>query len=322
MKEIDTKDYEVGAIVGRFQLSELHEAHEFLINSVVNNHKKVIILLGVTKALGTPENPIRIPSKENVLDFSSRQYMIQEKYPNAIVVPIQDKGNDHLWSENVDSKIREVFPNEKVLLYGGRDSFMPHYHGVFEVKCLEPEIYISATMVRDNVSKEVLKSPDFRKGQIYHAYQQTPVLYTNYKIALFNEDNDILFCKRHGYESMYSKLNLLSGLAGINDMSYEIGVKRVLGNLVGSAEYIDTKYEISKSNMEFGNKTNKVMNVLLSIKKMYGVVKPQIDFSIQWIKISDLTEDYLKEHIEKEDHEYIQHLIDKYKKPGIFDTIE
>lgn len=312
-KNIDPKDYEVGAIVGRFQLADIHEGHEFLLDTVINNHKKSIVLLGVTRAIGSPEDPIRLPSRENPLDFQSRLYMLQEKYPKTVITSIQDKDSDRIWSESLDAKIREMFPTEKVLLYGGRDSFIPHYCGAFDVKSLDPKIYTSATAQRNNISKEVLADPNFRKGQIYFAYQQTPMLYTNYKIALMEDDN-ILFYKKHGYDHKEDKLRLLNGLAGINDPSLEIGAKRVIGNTVGSLE-VDTKYEMSKTNIDFGNKTNRVVNVLITARKMFGSLKPQGNFDIQWISIKDLmSEGYMVKHIEKDEFEYVQHLIKTYRK--------
>lgn len=309
-RDFNIDDYEVGAIVGRFQLSDLHEGHGFLIDTVIKNHKKTIILLGVTQALGTPENPIRIPSRENVLDFTSREYMIKEKYPNAIVIPIQDKNSNVDWSLSVDQKIREVFPNEKVLLYGGRDSFIPNYSGNFDTKALDPEIYISATQVRNNISREVLKSSDFRSGQIYHAYQQTPVLYTNYKIVVREKDK-LLF-----RVSDKNKYSFISGLAGINDFSFETGTKRVLANTIGDVE-VETMYEMSKSKLEFGNKTHRVMNVLIVANKKWGSIKIQGNFNLEWISIDDLMkEGKMLESFNKEDYDFIQHLILKFRKNG------
>ena len=306
---VNTEDYEVGVIVGRFQLAELHDGHQFLIDTVVNNHKKSIIFLGVPKAIGTPEDPIRIPSTRNILDFQSRMYMIQEKYPNTVVLSVQDKDDDEVWSKQVDTKIREIFPTEKILLYGGRDSFIPYYKGVFQTKSLDPKIYQSATMQRNNISKEVLNDPNFRKGQIYYAYQQTPMLYTNYKIAITEGNDKILFSKKDDK----SKLTLLSGLAGINDPSLEIGAKRVIGNLVGSIE-TETFYEMSSNNIDFGNKANRIVNVLISAKKKFGSIQPNGNFTTEWVSIESLlSEGFMVKNVEKEDFTFVQHLIAKMR---------
>ena len=79
------KTYPIGALVGRFQVHELHEAHKYLINQVVENHKKVILFLGVTKVVGTKNNP---------LDFDTRKRMIQQHYPDIVILALPDFGDD------------------------------------------------------------------------------------------------------------------------------------------------------------------------------------------------------------------------------------
>ena len=56
---MDTKqEYEIGCIIGRFQIHDLHAAHRDLIDQVVSKHKKVILFLGVARISGTKENPL------------------------------------------------------------------------------------------------------------------------------------------------------------------------------------------------------------------------------------------------------------------------
>jgi hypothetical protein len=38
--EYNTKDFQVGALVGRFHVDELHIGHRDLLDHVINNHKK------------------------------------------------------------------------------------------------------------------------------------------------------------------------------------------------------------------------------------------------------------------------------------------
>jgi bifunctional NMN adenylyltransferase/nudix hydrolase len=64
--------YDVGVIVGRFQVPELHDAHKDLIETVCDKHDKVIIFLGLSPLMVTRENP---------LDFESRKQMILESSP-------------------------------------------------------------------------------------------------------------------------------------------------------------------------------------------------------------------------------------------------
>jgi phosphopantetheine adenylyltransferase len=48
--EYNTKDFQVGALVGRFHVDELHIGHRDLLDHVINNHK-VILFLGVSKVV-------------------------------------------------------------------------------------------------------------------------------------------------------------------------------------------------------------------------------------------------------------------------------
>ena len=95
---------DVGVIIGRFQVPELHSAHIELIESVRSYHQKVIIFLGVSPLLVTANNP---------LDFESRKQMILEKYPDVNVLYIKDIVNDSVWSKRLDEQIRgEALPVE------------------------------------------------------------------------------------------------------------------------------------------------------------------------------------------------------------------
>jgi nicotinamide mononucleotide adenylyltransferase len=70
-KHIEPTDYEVGVIIGRFQTNRLHEGHINLISHVLSNHKKAILILGVSRVQNTKKNP---------LDFASRKAMIQKLF--------------------------------------------------------------------------------------------------------------------------------------------------------------------------------------------------------------------------------------------------
>jgi bifunctional NMN adenylyltransferase/nudix hydrolase len=66
-KHIEPTDFEVGVIIGRFQTNRLHEGHINLISHVLSNHKKAVLILGVSRVQNTKKNP---------LDFASRKAMI------------------------------------------------------------------------------------------------------------------------------------------------------------------------------------------------------------------------------------------------------
>ena len=66
---VNVKDFEVGVIVCRMQVPHLHRAQKKLIDTVCDNHSKVVIFLGVSRITKTEKNP---------LDFNTRRLMIQE----------------------------------------------------------------------------------------------------------------------------------------------------------------------------------------------------------------------------------------------------
>src|SRR5688572_27292483 len=97
--DVPKEEYDVGVIVGRFQVPTLHTGHRSLINHVTKNHDKVVIILGVSPVLNTLNNP---------LDYEARAQMIQEAYPNIVVLPLLDQQNDSLWSSSLDRLLDNI----------------------------------------------------------------------------------------------------------------------------------------------------------------------------------------------------------------------
>lgn len=148
----------VGAIVARFQVPELTEGHVALIDHVRKLHGRVMVLMGCSPTLGSKRNP---------LDFPVRQKMLQDKYPDLIVLPIHDMGDDYKWSNQLDGIVRGICPMGTVTLYGGRDSFIPHYKGNSKTVELELGFSPSGTDVRNVTANRIRISSDFRAGIIY-----------------------------------------------------------------------------------------------------------------------------------------------------------
>ena len=108
---------QIGVIIARFQVHKLHEGHINLIDKVIENHKKVIVFLGV---------PVIGNTKSNPLDYASREAMIKEIYPNVIVLPLKDQRCNEKWSRELDNQIQVPFGELTAILYGSRDSFIPY----------------------------------------------------------------------------------------------------------------------------------------------------------------------------------------------------
>lgn len=174
---------DVGVIVGRFQVHELHDGHRELIDEVLVRHQKVIIFLGSTPGV--------LVTRRNPLDFGTRKIMIQESYPSITVLPIPDQPTDVGWSRDLDRRIREVTEASSVLLYGSRDGFIPAYCGDFETIELAATKNPSGTQVRASISNDVRASAEFRRGIIYAAYNRHPTSFQTTDAAVIRNRGTI-----------------------------------------------------------------------------------------------------------------------------------
>jgi len=182
---------ENGIIVGRFQVDSLHVAHEKLISTVVNSHPNVYIFLGVSPLKCTVTNP---------LPFDARKAMLLEKFPAVNVLYIADKKDDYAWSKALDAQIADLIgPNQKALLYGGRDSFLDAYTGRYPTKELMMETFVSGSAIRKEISAAVVSSPDFRKGVIWATANQYVNAVPTVDAAIFSKDySKILLARKDG----------------------------------------------------------------------------------------------------------------------------
>lgn len=199
-----SEQYDVGVIVGRFQVHELHDGHKELIDHVCEQHNKVVMFLGLSHV------PVSI---NNPLDFESRRQMIQADYPDINVLYIKDMPSDEAWSNRLDGMIADVVnPGQSVVLYGARDSFIDRYSGHYPTRELvsESETYYSGTEVRRTIARSSARSSaDFRAGVIFASANRHPIAYCTVDVAILGayphidgEGNTvsqrILLVRKHG----------------------------------------------------------------------------------------------------------------------------
>lgn len=291
MKDLKTSDYPVGVIVGRFQAHQLTEGHKYLIDTVVKNHKKVIIFIGCSPVLNSKRNP---------LDFASRKRMISAIYENCEIVPITDCNSDEVWSKNLDTKIKEIFPIGKPLLYGSRDSFISHYKGNHSSLEIESDIIISATEIRKNISEQILSSEDFRAGVIYHAHNRYPISYQTVDIAVVNKHNQLLLARKPNEH----KYRFVGGFVDPTDLTLEAAAKRELGEETGGNGNFDSPVYVSShriNDWRYRSEVDKIMTSLFLVNHLWGPLEPADDIAeLRWVKVEDiqnLEELLMPEHI-------------------------
>jgi len=130
----------LSVVIGRFQNSYLHSGHCKVIDAARDNGDILVVLIGKSHLKSTELNP---------LTFRQREYMIKHHYPSAVVVGIGNTRTNSEWSERVDT-IVGIFAGleDEVMLYGGRDSFIPSYTGTYDTFEVAEVPIVSGTMLR------------------------------------------------------------------------------------------------------------------------------------------------------------------------------
>jgi bifunctional NMN adenylyltransferase/nudix hydrolase len=212
--EVVDKKSTVGIIVARVQTPDLHEGHASLINHVTSSHSNVIVFLGIARIQNTKKNP---------LDFPTRKLMIQAMYPSAIVLPLEDNRSDEKWSANLDSVVRSMFPDKSAVLYGSRDSFLPHYHGVHDTEAFPVVGSHNATELRAEAAETPLPSKVFRAGVIYGIAKQRPITYPTVDVVVV--DGDKILLARKPAETLF---RFVGGFVDRTDVNWEMAARREL----------------------------------------------------------------------------------------------
>lgn len=281
MRPLSGKDIpaDVGILIGRFQVHELHEAHRDLIDTVRAQHDKVFIFIGLSPLRNTIHNP---------LDFSSRKRMIQEVYPDVEVFYVDDNQSDVIWSKNFDREINKwLTPNQTAVVYGSRDSFIPYYSGHFPVQELEATKFISGTEIRRRISNRGPSSADFRAGVISASLNRYPTCYTTVDIAILDpEKGRILMGKKEGEEH----LRFIGGFASPNSPSFEADAKREVMEETG-IEVDGLKYIGSTviNDWRYRNEVDKIKTIFFVGTYIFGRPEANDDIHyVEWVPLNEL----------------------------------
>ena len=285
MKEKVTKATDVGVIVGRFQVNELHEAHVDLITSVLNKHDRVLVFLGNSTIRNTLNNP---------LDYRARRTMIADKFPAVEIHYINDNPSDSTWTKNLDKLIGEqLLPMQTVTLYGSRDSFLKCYTGKFNTCELEATTFISGTEVRRRVCNNYPPTADYRAGMIAATAYRFPTAFQTVDIAVVNDKGELLLARKPEEK----KWRFIGGFSDPVSVSLEEDAKREVqeeaGVEVGNITYLGSTLI---NDWRYRGEIDKIKTALFVAKYVFGKPEGADDVAeVKWVSINNLTKNDIVE---------------------------
>ncbi len=280
-----------GCIVGRFQVNDLHDGHMELFRQVRARHNAVIVFIGINQGGLSQNDP---------LDYATRRAMIQAKFPDFIVLPLSDCRTDKEWSRNLDAQISAVIGPGTATLYGGRDSFVPHYSGKLSPVelALPPETQkVSGTDIRKEFSNKVIESPEFRAGLIYAMYHRWPEVLPCVDVAIFSDDESELLLGQKPGESQwrfigghYEKKHGTYEAAARSKVMEETGLDLMSLIYLGSANIDDWRYSSSADhNLTTAFFKGRSMTKGGTGRISFGRAKDDIA-QVRWFKFDQLSE--------------------------------
>ena len=304
---VDPTKYPIGVVVSRFQVKDLHEGQLMLIDDVLKNHRKVILFLGISITPADNSNP---------MDFATRKAMVQTIYPDLVILPLLDIRDDFKWSQSLDRMIGLPFGEQPAVLYGSRDSFLPHYMGKHETIEFVPEIVASGTEQRKQVVHTVLPTSDFRAGVMYSVESQRAVTYPTVDVVAYREDKQILLAKKPN-EALY---RFIGGFVDRTDLSYDFAAKREFAEETSGSEIDVLEYIASGkiNDWRYAKSKNGIMTTLFAGKFIFGKAAPSDDIAtLAWVDPFSLNVDT---DIMEEHRDLYRTLLKRL--PAIFATME
>ncbi|MDH5442551.1 MAG: NUDIX domain-containing protein [Candidatus Nomurabacteria bacterium] len=280
----------LGVIVGRFQVHQLHAGHRHLIDYVQRNRSKTMVLVGSTLGL---------PSQRDPLDFETRKRMILEEYPNAIVAEIFDKPRNEDWSRQVDNIIDESCNGAKsITLFGSRDSFIGAYSGKHIVRAIPHVPSASGTKIRADIKPDFSKDEEsFRMGMIHAQNTRLAISYQTIDVIIVNDNKEVLLGQKNIDGDKY---RFVGGFVEPKHTSLENTVQCELNEevpgietdlhpvYIGSARINDRRYRDADDG---------ILTSLFVTKYIFGTAAAGDDLdNVAWIPIDQVRNNLLTEH--------------------------
>jgi bifunctional NMN adenylyltransferase/nudix hydrolase len=287
---------DVGVIIGRFQVPRLHDGHVELVETVKGDCERVIIVVGLSALKAT---------RRNTLDYAARKAMLEEKFPEVLVVYQDDMPDDKAWSKKLDKLIeKNTAPGAKVTLYGSRDAFIGHYSGRYPVVELLQKSYVSGTVVRDQIAHQTAKDERFREGAFWATQNQYSNPIGTVDIAIVDGDRLLL-----GHKKDDTGFRFVGGFINCGETAEQAAARETheeTGLDIGGEAGLKYVSSCVIDDWRYRGEDRNILTFFYVAPRIFGRPEPQDDIDqLEWFEIEELAaiedDDYgkvvVKEHI-------------------------
>lgn len=275
-------DQNVGVIVARFQVPDLHPGHLHLIDSTLERYPDTLVVLGEHGGLPTDINP---------LTFEERAEMVLEHYPTIRIDRLRDHPFDHMrWSDWLDQVVGRNYPGRKAVMCGSRLSFLDQYTGKSICERVDPINEDSGTAIREALKYS--STMGARARMIHHQQTRNSIGYSAADIAIVDDEHErVLAITKHWFDGLWS---LPGGfLDPGKDSTDEDTARRERGeellNIVTGDVYEQLGSRIKVDDPRYRGSKDKILSALFCTQYLGGVAQPGDDAKgARWMSRSDL----------------------------------
>jgi bifunctional NMN adenylyltransferase/nudix hydrolase len=288
MKETvrDRAKQTIGVIVGRFQVPDLHAGHRHLIETALQENDAIHIVLGCTAGF---------PDDRDPLSAEVRAEMIQQEYPGISTSTITDVHNAQLWSQILDGKLRKLFSEQTVRLYGSRGSFGKVYTGTYPFTYVDHVPNVSGTKLR--LTALCRNSNEYRLGLIHSQQARSPIPYGTVDLAVIHPNTGMILVGSK--EADGERKRFVGGFLDVTDESDETAALREFSEEVPGVAVKDITYVMSCKGDDLryrGRKDGTITRLFLANYVSGDLVAGDDLHSVEWVSLDNLEECLIDTH--------------------------